>query len=40
MNDLLEIAEIKKSMMNTENMDSIIKSLLGTAKSMGIEVMQ
>lgn len=40
MKDLLEIADIKKPMMNTENMDSIIKSLLGTAKSMGITVIE
>jgi large subunit ribosomal protein L11 len=38
MADIKEIAEIKKPVMNTEDMDAIIKSLLGTAKSMGIEV--
>ncbi|HMY80620.1 MAG TPA: 50S ribosomal protein L11 [Candidatus Absconditabacterales bacterium] len=36
--DLMEIAEIKKPVMNTEDMDSILKSLRGTAKSMGIDV--
>jgi large subunit ribosomal protein L11 len=40
MQDLLEIAEIKKPMMNTEDMNAIVKSLLGTAKSMGIEVVE
>lgn len=35
---LHEIAEIKKPVMNTEDMDAIVKSLLGTAKSLGIEV--
>lgn len=40
MADILEIAEIKKPVMNTEDMDAIVKSLLGTAKSMGIEVIQ
>jgi ribosomal protein L11 len=38
MADILEIAEIKKPVMNTEDMDAIVKSLLGTARSMGIEV--
>ncbi|MEI7477200.1 MAG: hypothetical protein WCJ81_01300 [bacterium] len=36
--DLLEIAEIKKPVMNTNKMDSIIDSIIGTAKSLGIEV--
>lgn len=36
--DLEEIAEIKKSDMNTDDIESIIKSLMGTAKNMGIEV--
>jgi large subunit ribosomal protein L11 len=36
--DLAEIAEIKKPAMNTNNIDSIIKSIIGTAKSLGIEV--
>jgi large subunit ribosomal protein L11 len=35
--DLEEIAEIKKSVMNTENIDSLLKSIAGTAKNMGIE---
>ena len=38
MADLREIAEIKKPVMNTDDMDAILKSLLGTAKSLGIEV--
>jgi large subunit ribosomal protein L11 len=40
MKDLLEIAEIKKPVMNTEDIDSIVKSLIGTAKTLGIEVIQ
>jgi large subunit ribosomal protein L11 len=36
--DLVEIAEIKKPAMNTNNIDSIIKSIIGTAKSLGIDV--
>ena len=36
--DLEEIAEIKKSDMNTNDIEAIIKSLTGTAKNMGIEV--
>ena len=36
--DLKEIAEIKKADMNTDNIDSIVKSLASTAKSMGIQV--
>ena len=36
--DLKEIAEIKKTDMNTDDIDSIVKSLAGTAKSMGIQV--
>ena len=36
--DLAEIAEIKKPAMNTNNIDSIIKSIAGTAKSLGIEI--
>ncbi len=40
MKDLLEIAELKKPVMNTEDMDAIIKSLTGTAKSLGIEVIE
>lgn len=37
-NDLLEIVEIKKSVMNTQKVDSILKSIAWTAKSLGIEV--
>lgn len=40
MTDVKEIAEIKKPVMNTDDMDAIIKSILGTAKSMGIEVVK
>ena len=36
--DLVEIAEIKKPAMNTNNIDSIITSIIGTAKSLGIDV--
>lgn len=36
--DLLEIAEIKKPAMNTNNIDSIVKSLMGTAKNMWLEI--
>lgn len=36
--DLIEIAELKKADMNTDNIDAIVKSLASTAKSMGIEV--
>lgn len=36
--DLVEIAEIKKSVMNTNNIDSIVASITGTAKNMGIEI--
>lgn len=36
--DLEEIAEIKKPSMNTARIDSIVKTLIGTAKNMGIEV--
>ncbi len=38
MDDIKEIAEIKKSVMNTEDIDSIVKSIIWTAKSLGIEV--
>ena len=36
--DLEEIAEIKKPVMNTNNIESIIKSIAGTAKNMGVDV--
>ena len=36
--DLEEIIDIKMPVMNTKNRDSIRKSLIGTAKSLGIEV--
>ncbi len=36
--DLIEIAEIKKPVMNTNNIDSIVASIAGTAKNMGIEI--
>jgi large subunit ribosomal protein L11 len=35
---LLEIAEIKRADMNTDNMDSIIRQLEGTARNMGVDV--
>ncbi len=38
MNDLKEIADIKKDDMNTDDLDSVIKSLKWTAKSLWIEV--
>lgn len=38
MDDLREIAEMKKVDMNTNNIDAIVKSLASTAKSMWIEV--
>jgi len=38
MDDLKEIAEIKKADMNTEDIDAIVKSLAWTAKSLGLEV--
>lgn len=36
--DLVEIAEIKKPVMNTNNVESIVEALAWTAKSMGLEV--
>lgn len=36
--DLVEIAEIKKGAMNTNKIDSVVKSIMGTAKSLGIEI--
>ncbi|HCB52003.1 TPA: 50S ribosomal protein L11 [Patescibacteria group bacterium] len=36
--DLEEIAEIKKDDMNTDNVESIIKAIGGTAKNMGVDV--
>jgi ribosomal protein L11 len=33
MDDLREIAEIKKNDMNTDDIEAITKSLVGTAKS-------
>ena len=35
---LVEIAEVKMPDLNTSNMDSAVKMLAGTARSMGIEV--
>ena len=35
---LAEIAEIKRKDMNTQNIDSIVKQLEGTALQMGVEV--
>lgn len=36
--DLEEIAEIKKPVMNTAKMESLVKIVAGTAKNMGIEI--
>ncbi len=36
--DLEEIAEIKKPVMNTEDVESIILSIAGTARNMGVDV--
>ena len=36
--DLEEIAELKKGDMNSENIESMIKSIAGTAKNMGIDI--
>ena len=36
--DLEEIAEVKKPVMNTNNIESIIKSIAGTARNMGVDV--
>lgn len=36
--DLEEIAQLKKWDMNSENIESMMKSIAGTAKNMGIEV--
>jgi ribosomal protein L11 len=38
MDDLREIAEIKKADMNTDDIEAIVKSLAWTAKSLGLEV--
>ena len=35
--DLEEIAQLKKWDMNSENIESMIKSIAGTAKNMGVE---
>lgn len=36
--DIEEIAELKKGDMNSENIESVIKSIAGTAKNMGIDI--
>jgi len=36
--DLEEIAELKKGDMNTDNIESVIKALAGTAKNMGVDI--
>lgn len=36
--DLEEIAELKKWDMNSDNIESMIKAIAGTAKNMGVEV--
>jgi len=38
MDDLREIAEIKKADMNTDDIDAIVRSLIWTAKSLWLEV--
>jgi large subunit ribosomal protein L11 len=38
MADLKEIAEMKKADMNTDDIDAIVRSLIGTAKSLWIEI--
>ncbi|MFN8449497.1 MAG: 50S ribosomal protein L11 [Anaerolineae bacterium] len=35
---LAEIAEVKRKDMNTQNIDSIVRQLEGTARQMGVEV--
>ncbi len=35
---MMEIAEVKRSDMNTKDMDSIVKQIEGTARQMGVEV--
>ncbi len=36
--DLEDIAELKRGDMNSDNLESMIKSIAGTAKNMGIDV--
>ena len=36
--DLEEIAELKRGDMNSDNMESMVKSIAGTARNMGVEV--
>lgn len=36
--DLEEIAQLKKGDMNSDNLESMMKSIAGTAKNMGIDV--
>ena len=36
--DLEEIAELKKTDLNTEKLESVIRTIAGTAKNMGIEI--
>ncbi len=36
--DLEEIAELKKWDMNTDDTESIIKAIIGTAKNMGVDI--
>ena len=38
--DLKEIAEMKKEDMNTDDIDAIVRSLIGTAKSLGLEIVE
>lgn len=36
--DIEEIAELKKADMNSNNMDSMVKAISGTAKNMGVDI--
>jgi len=38
--DLKEIAEMKKEDMNTDDIEAITRSLIGTAKSLGLEIVE
>ena len=38
MSEILTIVEIKKPVMNTKKTESILKSVMGTAKSLGIQI--
>ena len=40
MADLKEIAEIKREDMNTDDIDAVVRSLVWTAKSLGLEIVE